>query len=116
MPRKKNHQQEVGVLLMTYGSPKNLKEVPKYLKNVYSGKDASSDVIKEFQRRYALIGGSPLIQITKNQAAALEKELNKRYRDDKHFHVAAGMRFSKPFISKVVEKLAKNVNHIVGII
>ena len=72
MSKKKN---KIGVILMTYGSPASLVDVPNYLKNVYGGKDASSEVIKEFQRRYALIGGSPLVQITQDQAMALEKAL-----------------------------------------
>ena len=106
---------KIGVILMTYGSPKTLEEVPAYLKNVYSGKDPSPETIKEFQRRYKLIGGSPLIKITKQQAKALEKELNKHHAEQT-FVVAAGMRFSKPFIRDIVAKLAKNVTHVVGII
>src|SRR6185369_17356334 len=106
---------KIGVILMTYGSPKTLKDVPTYLKNVYGGKDASPEVIKEFQRRYKLIGGSPLIKITKAQAKALEKELNKKHKN-KIFIVVAGMRFSDPFIKDVVTKLSKKVTHIVGII
>lgn len=116
MPTKpqKRKKLTVGVILMTYGSPKKISDVPQYLKNVYGGKDASEETIKEFKRRYKLIGGSPLIKITKQQAKALEKELNKQ--KNIAFHVAAGMRFSEPFIADVVKDLAKNVDHLVGII
>lgn len=100
---------------MTYGSPKTLDDVPQYLKNVYGGREASADNIAEFRRRYDLIGGSPLIQITKQQASALEKVLNETSDGDKYY-VAAGMRFSDPFIHDVVRDLAKKVKHIVGII
>ena len=62
-------------MLMTYGSPATLADVPQYLRNVYGGKDASQETIVEFQRRYEVIGGSPLIQITQAQASALEEEL-----------------------------------------
>src|SRR6185369_5127184 len=106
---------KIGVILMTYGSPKTLNDVPKYLKNVYGGKKPSPENVKEFQRRYKLIGGSPLIKITKQQAKALEKELNKQHKD-KTFVVTAGMRFSPPFIKDVAAKLSKQVTHIVGII
>jgi ferrochelatase len=112
---KKKLKQKIGVILMTYGSPKTLKEVPLYLKNVYGGKDPAPENIAEFKRRYKLIGMSPLIQITKAQAAALEVELNK-HATNHIFHVAAGMRFSKPFIENVVAKLSKKVDHIIGII
>ncbi|HSW47603.1 MAG TPA: ferrochelatase [Candidatus Saccharimonadales bacterium] len=113
---KKIKQEKIGVILMTYGSPKSIAAVPKYLKNIYGGKDASADVIKEFKRRYSLIGGSPLIKITKNQAKSLEKELNKKNPKDLKFKVSAGMRFSEPFIGEVIPKLAKGVNLIIGVI
>jgi len=109
-------KRKVGVILMTYGSPKTLAEVPRYLKNVYGGRDADAENIREFQRRYKLIGGSPLIKITKDQASAVEKELNKNSRDGLVFKTAAGMRFSRPFIDDVVAKLAHDVDEIIGII
>lgn len=106
---------EIFVILMTYGSPKTIKEVPQYLKNVYGGKDADTETIKEFKRRYKLIGGSPLVQITKAQAKALETVLNKNNKGN-HYTAVAGMRFSKPFISDIVQKKAKKADVIVGII
>ncbi len=42
----------VGVMLMTYGSPATLDDIPVYLKHVYGGREASEEVIKEFRRRY----------------------------------------------------------------
>lgn len=100
---------------MTYGSPKTLKEVPQYLKNVYGGKDAPEETIKEFQRRYKLIGGSPLIKITQGQTEALEKELNKN-KTNHIFRAVAGMRFSQPFIEDVIKKEGEKADAIVGII
>ncbi|HVA97131.1 MAG TPA: ferrochelatase [Candidatus Acidoferrales bacterium] len=111
----KNKLKKVTVILMTYGSPKNRKEVPQYLKNVYGGRNAPEETIKEFRRRYKLIGGSPLIKITKQQAKALQKELNKQ-KLGTHFSVTAGMRFSDPFIEDVIKNKAKNADKIVGII
>ncbi len=109
-------KQKVGVILMTYGSPQTLDEIPQYLKNVYDGKDASAEVIAEFRRRYNLIGGSPLIKITQDQATALEKELHTQYSNGPLFHVTAGMRFSNPFIKDVIAKVAKESTVIIGII
>ena len=100
---------------MTYGSPKTLAEVPAYLKNVYGGKEPDSKTVKEFQRRYKLIGGSPLVAITQSQAAALEEELNKQ-NTEQTFKVAAGMRFSHPFIEEVITQQAEDADSIVGII
>jgi len=58
----------VGVMLMTYGSPATLDDVPAYLSNVRGGRPADEALIAEFRRRYDLIGGSPLLRITREQA------------------------------------------------
>lgn len=49
--------EKVGVILMTYGSPKNLDEVPQYLKNVYGGKDAGAKNIAEYKLPSTLRSG-----------------------------------------------------------
>ncbi|HEY6405987.1 MAG TPA: ferrochelatase, partial [Ktedonobacteraceae bacterium] len=69
----------VGVMLMTYGSPATLDDIPAYLKNIRGGRDADEELIAEFRRRYGLIGGSPLLHITREQAAALQQELNRQH-------------------------------------
>src|SRR5258708_8236978 len=107
---------KVGVVLMTYGSPATLDDIPVYLKHVYGGREASAEVIKEFRRRYDLIGGSPLLRITREQAAALEQELNAQHSADEAFHVVAGMRFAPPFIADVLPEAAAGAQQLVGII
>src|SRR6266540_6819583 len=52
-----------GALLMTYGSPASLDDVPRYLTAIRGGREPSSDLVAEFTRRYRVIGGSPLIGI-----------------------------------------------------
>jgi len=106
----------VGVMLMTYGSPATLDDVPVYLKHVYGGREASPEVIAEFRRRYALIGGSPLLRITREQAAALEEELNRQSSDGTTYRVRVGMRFAPPFVYEVVPEVAEGADQIVGII
>ncbi|HLZ21049.1 MAG TPA: ferrochelatase [Ktedonobacterales bacterium] len=106
----------VGVLLMTYGSPATLDDIPEYLQNVRGGRPADADLIAEFRRRYALIGGSPLLRITQEQAEALEDELNREHPDGPCFNVACGMRFAPPYIRDVVPELAGDVDTLVGII
>ena len=53
----------LGVLLMTYGSPATLDDVPAYLASVRGGRPAQDSLIEEFKRRYRRIGGSPLLRI-----------------------------------------------------
>ena len=107
---------KVGVMLMTYGSPTTLDDIPAYLKNVYGGREASDTVIKEFHRRYHLIGGSPLVRITREQATALEETLNAQHPSGPTFHVTAGMRFSPPFIADVVPEATQGASQLIGII
>jgi protoporphyrin/coproporphyrin ferrochelatase len=106
----------IGVLLMTYGSPATLDDMPIFLKNVYGGRDASPEVIAEFRRRYDLIGGSPLVRITREQAAALQEKLNSDSTDGTTYSVGAGMRFAPPFIADVVPDVAAHAQTLVGII
>src|SRR5258707_320759 len=107
---------KVGVVLMTYGSPATLDDVPVYLKHVYGGREASPEVIAEFRRRYDLIGGSPLLRITREQAVALQNELNSTNMDVATYHVTAGMRFAPPFIVDVLPETAADAQTVVGII
>ena len=62
-----------GALLMTYGSPDSLEseDVRRYLTRVRGGREPDDELSVEFTRRYRVIGGSPLIEITRAQAAAL---------------------------------------------
>ena len=99
-----------GVVLMTYGAPSGDADVPRYLSAVRGGRAAEDALVAEMRRRYARIGGSPLIRITMEQAAALEREFGWRY------VVAAGMRFSPPSIADAVrEVVQRGAERIVGV-
>jgi protoporphyrin/coproporphyrin ferrochelatase len=106
----------VGVMLMTYGSPATLEDIPTYLTNVRGGRLPEEELITEFRRRYALIGGSPLLRITREQAAALQDELSMQHHDGPLFHVVAGMRFAPPFIADLVPEIASDAQQLIGVI
>jgi protoporphyrin/coproporphyrin ferrochelatase len=104
----------VGVLLMTYGSPADQADVPRYLAAVRGGRPAADELVAEFQRRYAVIGGSPLIAITQAQAAAVETRLRATGLDAR---AAAGMRFSPPSVAEGLARLAEaGCERVAGII
>ena len=98
-----------GVILMTYGAPAGDEDVAAYLGRV-RGREAAPELVTEMRRRYGLIGGSPLVEITRAQAEALEGALGADYR------VRAGMRFSEPAIEGQVGALvAEGATRIVGV-
>lgn len=103
--------QRFGVLLMTYGSPSSLDDVPRYITAVRGGRPPDDELVAEFTRRYRVIGGSPLVEITAAQAAALETRLAGRA------VVRTGMRFSAPTIGDGLRSLATaGVSGVAGII
>jgi ferrochelatase len=108
--------QHIGVILMTYGSPATLDDMYAYIKNVHGGREPSPELVAEFRRRYELIGGSPLLRITREQAAALQDELNRQSTNGTTYHVDAGMRFAPPFITDIVPEVAEGAQQLVGII
>jgi ferrochelatase len=104
-------QARAGVLLMTYGSPSSLDDVGRYLAAVRGGRPADPELVEEFRRRYDLIGGSPLVPITRAQAATLEE------RFDGQVLVRAAMRFSEPTIESAIREMTEaGVGSIAAII
>jgi protoporphyrin/coproporphyrin ferrochelatase len=94
----------LGVLLMTYGSPAaDLHDIGEYLAAVRGGRPAPDEVVTEFRRRYEVIGGSPLIPITRDQAAAVAERLRSEGVDTA---ATVGMRFSEPSITAGLRELA----------
>ena len=98
-----------GVLLMTYGAPRDDADLPAYLARVRGGRQPDDALVAEMRRRYARIGGSPLVAITEAQAAALEAALGGEFR------VRAGMRYSAPAIADRARELG-DVERIVGLV
>ena len=95
----------LGVLLMTYGSPAaDLHDLPQYLVAVRGGREPSSELVEEFRRRYELIGGSPLIPITRAQAAAVAERL---HADGHDAAATVGMRFSAPTVLDGLRELSE---------
>ena len=100
-----------GALLMTYGSPASLDrdDIRAYLARVRGGREPAAELVDEFTRRYRLIGGSPLVEITRSQAAALADVLG--------WPVEVGMRFSAPSIADGMRELAaRGVEHIAAVV
>ena len=106
----------IGVLLMTYGSPSNVEEMPAYLRSIRGGRDASPELLAEFVRRYETIGWSPLVRITREQAAALQRLLDETDGPGRYL-VEVGMLHSQPGIAGAVQRLAEaGAEQVLGIV
>jgi ferrochelatase len=110
MPR--SSKRRAGVLLLAHGAPERLDDIPEFLLNVRGGRKLPDAAVREISERYAKIGGgSPLLRLTKLQAARLEQILNLNCGasategDIQRIPVAVGMRNWKPFICDAVREL-----------
>jgi ferrochelatase len=90
------------VLLLAHGTPESVEQIPEYLRNVVSGRPVSPELVCEIKRRYALIGRSPLTEITQRQAKLLERELAQ---DGAPVPVYVGMRNWRPYIVDAVRQM-----------
>jgi ferrochelatase len=87
----------VGVLVMAYGGPASLEEIPGYLADIRAGRPTPRAVLEEITENYRSIGGrSPLLDVTRRQVAALAERLGEEYR------CYLGMRHWSPWIEEVV--------------
>jgi ferrochelatase len=114
---RQSPRRPIGVLLMTYGSPSNVEEMPAYLRSIRGGRDPSPELLAEFVRRYELIGWSPLVRIARAQAGALQQLLDATDGPGRYL-VEAGMLHSEPGIAGAVERLAdrEGVERLIGIV
>ena len=107
----------LGVLLMTFGSPATADDIPAYMASVRGARPATEEVVREFRRRYAIIGGSPLLRITRQQAVAVERRLNEPAADGGRYVVGVGMRHAPPLIADALASLAEaGVKQIAAVI
>src|SRR5690348_14408589 len=96
------------ILLLAHGSPDSPADIPEFMKHVTGGRHVPDTVMKEVTHRYSLIGKSPLTEITRRQAEALQVKLG--------LPVYVGMRNWKPFMGEAVREMASHgINKVVAI-
>jgi protoporphyrin/coproporphyrin ferrochelatase len=93
----------IGVLVMAYGGPASLDEIPGYLADIRHGRPTPRAVVDEIAENYRAIGGrSPLLEVSRRQVDALADELG----DD--FRCYLGMRHWSPWIEEVVGQMVSD--------
>ncbi len=97
------------VLLLAHGAPERVEDVPEYLGYVRAGRPSPPELIKEIEERYEAIGGgSPMFACTRDQAVALQAELN--------MPVYFGMRNWHPFLKDtLIQMQADGIDRIIAV-
>ncbi len=103
----------VGVLVMAYGGPSSLEELPGYLADIRSGRPTSRELLAEITHNYEAIGGrSPLPEISRRQVAAVQARL-----DPARYRCYLGMRHWAPWIEEVVGEMVEDgITHAVSLV
>jgi ferrochelatase len=100
------------VVLMAYGSPNRLADIPAYYADIRGGRPVTQEHLDDLVERYRRLGiedSNPLNEITEATRAALEAELG--------LPVFTGMRHWEPRIAEAVEQaLAGGGDTIVGLV
>ena len=101
------------VVLMAYGSPERLADVPAYYADIRGGRPIPPQLLEDLVERYRRLGiddGSPLNAITAETRAALERELG-------DVPVFTGMKHWSPRIAEAAEAaVASGAHTVVGLV
>jgi protoporphyrin/coproporphyrin ferrochelatase len=101
-------QNRTAILLLAHGTPESVDEIPEYLRNVTAGRTIPDSVIAEIKHRYAVIGRSPLTEITMRQRDLLASSLKAP--------VYVGMRNWKPYIADALKQMQfDGIEHAVAL-
>jgi ferrochelatase len=85
---------------MAYGTPRNPGEVEAFYTDIRGGRLPSPQLLANLQARYEAVGGrTPLLEITRRQASALEQALGPGYR------VFIGMKHWHPYIHQTAAEM-----------
>ena len=101
-----------GVLVMAYGGPDSLEDIPGYLADIRAGRTTPRHVVDEITENYRAIGGrSPLLDVSRRQVDVLAADLGGDFR------CYLGMRHWSPWIEEVVgEMIGDGIEHAVSLV
>jgi ferrochelatase len=99
------------VLVMAYGTPRDLSEVEAYYTDIRRGRPPTPELLEELTSRYRAIGGSsPLLAITESQADGIGDRLD-------GVATYIGQKHASPFIADAVRRMESDgVERAVGLV
>jgi protoporphyrin/coproporphyrin ferrochelatase len=106
----------IGVLVMAYGTASGPDDVERYYTDIRGGRRPPPQHLEELRARYAAIGDRfPLLEITREQAEGIGRELNEHEEDD--YVAFIGMKHSPPTIEEAVASMTtEGIDRAVGIV
>ncbi|MCX7623654.1 MAG: ferrochelatase [Thermomicrobium sp.] len=111
--------ERVAVLLMAYGGPNGLEDLPAYLHDVRHGRPYPPELLADLTERYRAIGGrSPILERTHAEARGVEAFLRASEPEDGvRYRVYVGMRHWHPYIREVVPEILRDgADRIVAVV
>jgi ferrochelatase len=97
---------DIAVLLLSFGGVDSPDAILPFLKNIIKGRAPSQEVVDTMRERYNRIGGkSPITDITRMQAHALQSKLKNITKESLKVYV--GMRHWHPFIKDTLLEIEK---------
>src|SRR5579884_2067396 len=104
-----------GLLVMHYGTPATMDDVLPYYTDIRRGNPPSEEQLHNLKDRYAAIGGpSPLNEISKRQAEAIQDGLEKLGINTRLY---IGTKHAPPFVADAVQTMAGDgIEEAVGIV
>jgi len=93
---------------MAYGTPYKEEDIERYYTHIRHGRKPSEEHLEDLKSRYKAIGGiSPLAEMTKKQAQALEARLNE-VQSEVEYKLYIGLKHIDPFIEDAVEAMVND--------
>src|SRR6185503_16050431 len=107
-----SHVSRAAVILMAYGSPERLADVPAYYADIRGGRPIAPELLEDLVSRYRRLGieeSNPLNAITEATRAALARELG--------LPVLTGMKHWTPHIADAAQSaLATGATRVLGLV
>ena len=99
-----------GVLVMAYGTPKDIDDVEAYYTDIRHGRPPTPEQLEELTARYRAIGGrSPLLEITHAQARGISERTG--------VPAYVGQKHAAPFIPDAIAQMdSEGVERAVGLV
>ena len=103
------------VLLIAFGGPERMEDVRPFLDNVLRGRPAPPERVEAVVHHYELLGGrSPITELTRRQATALEAQLRHA---QPALRVYVGMRNWHPYLADTLAAMQRDgVTRAIGLI